>query len=184
MAIPNDYSFLLDINTPIEVIVGLFVLFLLSVVLIVVFVKDRVKKTKYIGFTAFLSYTSSLMCHTVIFRHSKDVMEFEPIPFWSYIDIIKEHKMVFLYENFLNIVLFLPLGFFLGFFINDHQWRKVFIISIVLSSSIEIMQLLLHRGLCEFDDVFHNTIGCLLGYIISILILRYDQKRRKFFTVN
>ena len=183
MAILKDYSFLLNINTPIEVIVGLFILFLLSFVLIFVFEKDRVKK-KYIGFTAFLLYASFLMCHTVIFRHSKDVMEFEPIPFWSYIDIIKEHKMVFLYENILNIVLFLPIGFFLGFFINDHQWRKVFIISIVLSSSIEIIQLLLHRGLCEFDDVFHNTIGCLLGYIISILILRYDQKRRKLFRVN
>lgn len=95
MAIPNDYSFLLNINTPIEVIVGLFVLFLLSFALIFVFEKDRVKKTKYIGFTGFFLYTSFLMCHTVIFRHSKDVMEFEPIPFWSYIDIIKENEMVF-----------------------------------------------------------------------------------------
>ena len=184
MVIPNDYSFLLNINTPIEVIVVYFILFLLSFVLIFTFERDRVKKSKYIGFTAFLLYTSFLMCHTVIFRQSKDIMEFKLMPFWSYIDIIKEHKMVFLYENILNVVLFLPLGFFLGFFINDHQWRKVFIISIVLSSSIEIMQLFLHRGLCEFDDVFHNTIGSLLGYIISILILRYDQKRRKLFTVN
>lgn len=32
------------------------------------------------------------------------------------------------------------------------------------------------KGLAEFDDVFHNTIGCLLGYGIYIGLLLLTRK--------
>lgn len=31
---------------------------------------------------------------------------------------------------------------------------------------LEITQYFTGRGLCEFDDVFHNTLGACIGFII------------------
>lgn len=33
-----------------------------------------------------------------------------------------------------------------------------------ISFFIEILQLILCKGLCEVDDVMHKTLGCLIGY--------------------
>lgn len=32
------------------------------------------------------------------------------------------------------------------------------------SVCIEFLQLVWKRGTCEFDDIFHNTLGCMIGY--------------------
>lgn len=34
----------------------------------------------------------------------------------------------------------------------------------VISCVIEGLQLWLQKGLCELDDVFHNTLGAIVGY--------------------
>ena len=34
------------------------------------------------------------------------------------------------------------------------------------------MQLLLRKGLYEFDDLFHNIIECMVGYILFIGLVR------------
>ena len=35
-----------------------------------------------------------------------------------------------------------------------------------ISLSIEVMQYFFHRGFAETDDVMHNTLGCIVGYMI------------------
>ena len=37
----------------------------------------------------------------------------------------------------------------------------------MFSLSIELCQLVFHMGLFEFDDIINNTIGAILGFIIS-----------------
>ena len=44
-------------------------------------------------------------------------------------------------------------------------------VGFIFSSVIELSQLLLKRGLCEFDDVFHNTLGCVIGYGVGVMML-------------
>lgn len=41
---------------------------------------------------------------------------------------------------------------------------------LMLSCLIEGLQFLYGRGLCEFDDLFHNTLGGLIGYLISLVL--------------
>ncbi|WP_288535663.1 VanZ family protein [uncultured Ruminococcus sp.] len=36
----------------------------------------------------------------------------------------------------------------------------------MFSAAIEITQYFTGRGLCEFDDVFNNTLGACIGFII------------------
>jgi glycopeptide antibiotics resistance protein len=41
---------------------------------------------------------------------------------------------------------------------------EVVLLGFLTSLSIELLQLVLKRGLFEFDDMFHNTFGVILGY--------------------
>lgn len=65
-----------------------------------------------------------------------------------------------------NIVVFMPLGFFLPLL-----WRgfdralPVAAFGFLFSLTIEIIQYPLHRG-SDVDDIWLNTLGCLLGYLL------------------
>ena len=41
---------------------------------------------------------------------------------------------------------------------------------LMLSCLIDGLQFLYGRGLCEFDDLFHNTLGGSIGYLISLVL--------------
>lgn len=42
----------------------------------------------------------------------------------------------------------------------------VAIIGCGISVTIESLQFFLMRGFSEFDDVMHNTLGCMIGYVL------------------
>lgn len=58
-----------------------------------------------------------------------------------------------------NVIMFVPVGVLVGWI---WRWRGLWTAA-VLSIFIEILQLVTARGLCEFDDVFHNMIGAVIG---------------------
>ena len=74
-------------------------------------------------------------------------------------------------EDILNIVLLLPLGGLLSFvFDKKIRWWQGLLCGIVVSLGIEILQLVLKRGLFEFDDIMNNSIGCMLGCMFGNLV--------------
>ena len=82
--------------------------------------------------------------------------------------------------NIMNMVVFIPLGLLLGFSFEKISAKTVFIIGLALSISIEVLQFALKRGYSEFDDVIHNSIGCMLGFGISLIIKAlYDGITKK-----
>ena len=58
-----------------------------------------------------------------------------------------------------NVIMFLPVGVLAG---RIWRWRGLWVAA-GLSVGIEILQLITARGLCEFDDIFHNMIGAVIG---------------------
>ena len=52
------------------------------------------------------------------------------------------------------------------------KWWMGLLVGIAVSSAIEISQLLLCRGLFEFDDIIHNSLGCMLGSLLGNRMLR------------
>lgn len=74
-------------------------------------------------------------------------------------------------EILLNIALFVPIGFLLGGMMQKGI-VKVLLIGCVLSSLIELLQLASGRGLCETNDVIHNTVGCMVGYCLAMLLYK------------
>ena len=86
---------------------------------------------------------------------------FQPQLFWSYELWEKEKEQVIA-----NILAFIPLGMITG-----NIWKlKALFVGLSISVSIETMQLITHRGLFEFDDILHNTIGTLIGIIVYIIL--------------
>ena len=74
-------------------------------------------------------------------------------------------------ENLMNIALGIPVGFLLSFIFTHRSWWKAALVGFIFSSVIELSQLLLKCGLCEFDDVFHNTLGCVISYGVGVMML-------------
>lgn len=61
--------------------------------------------------------------------------------------------------------MFIPVGVLAGCF---WKWRGLWIAA-GLSILIELLQLIMARGLCEIDDVLHNVIGAVVG--VGVLLI-------------
>lgn len=112
-----------------------------------------------------LAYFALVLGKTVIYRPVGAVEEANTYPFWSYVEGFTKRRYV-LVQNLLNIILFLPIGFLLGGIFKSRRLLKVVLYGMGLSLTVEVLQLLFEKGLCEFDDIFHNTVGSVLGLFI------------------
>lgn len=61
-----------------------------------------------------------------------------------------------------NFLLFVPVGFFLKFFIARSN-STTLLYAMLLSVLIEVIQLIFHLGVCDIDDVILNSMGAFAG---------------------
>ena len=95
------------------------------------------------------------------------------VPFWEFANVIKGIRRSFFIGQILgNLAMLMPLGFMLPI-IRKVNLKQVLLISLCFSSGIELTQFITGRGLMEFDDVFNNTVGAVLGYKV------YDVLRER-----
>lgn len=114
-------------------------------------------------------YVIMIFCSTIFFRSVMNERQYDFHPFWSYA-AIDDGRGDLLEENIMNFLVFVPVGVLLGCGFRSITWRKVMLIGGCLSVSIEMLQLITKRGFSEFDDVMHNTVGCMIGYVICMAI--------------
>jgi glycopeptide antibiotics resistance protein len=62
-----------------------------------------------------------------------------------------------------NIILFIPYGFFVGYFLDLKKLKNVLILVLVVSLSIEMTQLAIGR-VFDIDDIILNVTGGLCGF--------------------
>ncbi len=152
-------------------------LFVICIIIVVAFHinKDRFWIKKIVTLTLLLEYIFLTLCTTVFCRQTLKEAPLKIKPFWSYSEIVEgNHRLLF--EGIMNIILFMPIGLLAASMMKNRSWEKVGLIGIIGSLIIELLQLVLKRGYCEFDDVFHNTVGCVIGYGIYILMTKYISK--------
>lgn len=95
------------------------------------------------------------------------------VPFWEFANVIKGVRLsFFIGQIFGNLVMLMPFGFMLPV-IKKVSLKQVLMISLCFSVGIELTQFITGRGLMEFDDVFNNTVGAVLGYKV------YDVMRER-----
>jgi glycopeptide antibiotics resistance protein len=125
-----------------------------------------------------VEYIFLLYCFTVLFRGVNTGQRGCLTPFWSYASIAKGIDMFLLPQIMMNVVVFIPVGFLGGCTFRSHAFMKVFCLGFAVSLSIEAMQYIFQRGFSEFDDVFHNTLGTLMGYGLWKGLSEYVIKKK------
>ena len=85
-----------------------------------------------------------------------------------------------------NVAMFIPFGFLFMAVLGQKQGKAwtVFLSAVLFSLLIESLQLVLMRGLFEWDDVFNNTVGAILGWGLYQVIYRLTQKRNNAFIIT
>ena len=75
-----------------------------------------------------------------------------------------------------NVVMFVPLGFFLGILWPSlRKGRKIFLVTLLIMLMVELVQLLTLVGSFDTDDLMLNLLGSLTGYMI--FRLRFPNKK-------
>ena len=94
------------------------------------------------------------------------------IPLFSYYQVLYGGNPEIFRTNFMNILMFFPLGL-LTCEVYPKAWKHKtklllsVIIFMMLSIAIEYLQYAFALGLAETDDVIHNTLGAVLGSYIG-----------------
>ncbi|WP_235912527.1 VanZ family protein [Velocimicrobium porci] len=82
----------------------------------------------------------------------------------------------------LNVAAFAPFGFILPIISpKNRKFIHIFLLSLELTLTIEILQLVFKVGIFDVDDIFLNTVGGTLGYIafsICGLFIKPSKKER------
>lgn len=78
----------------------------------------------------------------------------------------------------LNIILFLPVGGILPVLSKKISWKHALGIGTAISTVIELSQLIFCRGWFSWDDLLHNTIGCVIGYLVVRWLFREKMRKK------
>lgn len=64
-----------------------------------------------------------------------------------------------------NIVMFIPLGYFLPRLWEClRKWWQTWLVTLVIMTAVEITQHFTLRGTCDVDDLILNLLGAAIGY--------------------
>jgi glycopeptide antibiotics resistance protein len=149
---------------------------------------------KIIGWASFILYSSvvflillsPLRRSAASFFHEDLWVNINFIPFKSIIWYTTGFEHInlntIIYNTLGNIIIFIPLGFFLIYLVKRiKSLGSVLLVSVAISLFIEVSQLVLRLGQGDVDDILLNTVGALIGYFLFKLTsgigMRYIKMR-------
>ena len=121
--------------------------------------------TKKLTISLLVGYMFLVLAVTVLIR-PVGRLSYELLPFWSYRDYFNGTDTSLMRQIIANVIMFIPIGIFSGNLLN---WNGIWV-GVFFSTFIELTQLITHRGLFEFDDIFHNTIGTAVGLALFMVL--------------
>jgi len=81
-----------------------------------------------------------------------------------------QDKWVFYTDLFGNIILFMPLPFFLVFIFHVKKTGKTILIAFIISFCVELTQFIFSIGVADIDDIILNTLGAITGVAVLKLL--------------
>ena len=162
-------------DIPTSFLVGLLVLFGVGTVLLLT-VFGWKKGAKWSTGLLLVEYMVLLLALAVLTRKVHPARAFDFSPFWSYREVLQSGKDALLTQNIANVLAFVPIGLLLGCAFGRMKWWKALAIGGGFSLLIEVLQFAFKRGFSEFDDVFHNVLGCAIGFGLYLLIERLVRR--------
>jgi glycopeptide antibiotics resistance protein len=74
-----------------------------------------------------------------------------------------------------NLLIFVPYGFFVSYYLNFKKVYQIVIMSIIASFSIEYTQLIIGR-VFDVDDIMLNILGAIVGYLLYRIVKPLSRK--------
>lgn len=78
-----------------------------------------------------------------------------------------------------NMIMFFPYGFFISYFLKLEKKNTIIYLTIIVSLSIEVTQLLIGR-VFDVDDIILNICGGLLGYLMYRFLVSIKNHLPRF----
>jgi len=140
--------------------------------------KQVKKKERFVVSCLLLEYLFVLICSTLVCRGQQfyDYARLELEPLWTYSAVLSHVPGVSVWDIILNVVLFIPLGFLVRLLIPTIPLWKMVGIAMLISLFIETNQYFFEKGICQFDDLMHNMIGCVIGWGLGKFVLALISK--------
>lgn len=108
------------------------------------------------------------------------------------LQLFKEIKRFYTHRNILgvenvvvnligNVFAFSPFGFFLPCLNEKYRnMLRVILLGFEFSLTIELLQLVTRAGIFDVDDLFMNTLGASIGYIVYWIVFGKKKKKKSF----
>lgn len=146
-------------------------LIVLITILFCCWYRECVKQRILINGLLLFEFVLIVLFFTLIFRPPQPSFIKKEI-FVGYIEYCRGGNIP--YENIMNIILFMPIGYLLPNILKN-KITIVICVGFLFSIFIESMQLFYKRGIFDYNDILNNSIGCATGLFISHLL----TKKRK-----
>lgn len=127
----------------------------------------KLNKLRRIGISLLVSYVFLVLAVTVFSRELNDQTGILMEPLQSYRRYITDEFTRF--EIQANIILFIPIGILVPMSMKRLSVFTLFI-GLIISLSIEALQFVTGRGVCEFDDLISNLIGFIIGFVLYCFV--------------
>lgn len=175
---PKEYVILLLKSTPPELYAVLICMLLIGL-LVSFWLCGGKRGLKVSALIFFVVYGIFMICITVIYRRQFHQSHINLMPFWSYA-AITSGKDELIKQIIMNVLAFVPIGASLALGLKKAVWWQVLLLGCMVSVCVELLQFFYKKGLCEIDDVFHNALGCLIGYglflLTTLMVRRFSVK--------
>lgn len=167
------YLYVLKVNGTLQV-VALEMIIGLSVIMWKKYKFQKVTRSQGFACVNLPVYIFILFSSLVFSRTGNAEMNVNLQPFWTEIAILSGETK-YIQTLLQNLLMLVPYGILLPMAVKISMKRTV-ITGCLLSVAIEILQLITRTGLCELDDIIHNTLGVVIGYGIFYTTTRMHNK--------
>ena len=137
--------------------------------------KSIVRQLSYIGLfcTLFLIIFATILFVPITFEPENHILNVVPFRWLSTTNSFQ----LFLVEKIPNILLFIPLGFFIPVvFKSKRKFYKTVLLSFCMTFSIEFFQYFIGRS-SDIDDILTNLLGAIIGYILFNLLNNFLKQK-------
>lgn len=152
---------------------GLALMVVCIIVIVVYLAKEKRKKIACLGMGIYIFF---VLYKTVLSRTQKITTVNLELG-WSYKALTRGVRGMFS-QIYLNIILFVPIGVFGGIlFLNKKKRSGILpiILGMIVTMTVEYLQLTLQCGTFELDDILNNMIGTIVGVFLAAIIKRNKQ---------
>ena len=120
------------------------------------------KSCQWLIIILLIAYVLILLFYTVLNRDPVTSGSVKLNLFWGY-----DNPTEAIYrDNIRNILIFIPVGVLAGVAFKKYRIVKTLLVGLLVSLTIEFLQLIWSRGTFDVDDLFNNTLGTAVGVLL------------------